>query len=50
MARFAREAHILAELNHPNIFASIYGVEERTLVRELVEGPTLPDRIAQGAD
>lgn len=37
MARFSREAQILASLNHPNI-ASIYGVEERALVMELVEG------------
>src|SRR4051794_16729466 len=45
-ARFTREAHILASLNHPNI-ASIYGVEETdgitALVLELVEGPTLAD-------
>src|SRR3984893_13436137 len=47
MARFAREAQVLASLNHPNI-AAIYGVEERALVMELVEGPTLADRIAQG--
>ena len=38
---------MLASLNHPNI-AAIYGVEERALVMELVEGPTLADRIAQG--
>src|SRR4051794_39702014 len=37
MARFQREAEILASLNHPNI-ASIYGVEHDTLVMELVEG------------
>ena len=47
MARFKREAQVLAALNHPNI-AAIYGVEERALVMELVEGPTLADRIAQG--
>jgi eukaryotic-like serine/threonine-protein kinase len=51
MARFQREAQVLASLNHPNI-ASIYGLEEsggvRALVMELVEGPTLADRIAQG--
>src|SRR6266571_3155430 len=47
MARFAREAQVLASLNHPNI-AAIYGVEERALVMELVEGPTLAERIAQG--
>jgi serine/threonine-protein kinase len=44
MARFEREAKVLASLNHPNI-ATIYGVEEsngaRALVMELVEGPTL---------
>ena len=40
MARFRREAQILASLNHPNI-AHIYGVEERALVMELVEGETL---------
>src|SRR6204780_4913326 len=37
MARFQREAEVLAALNHPNI-AQIYGVEERALVMELVEG------------
>ena len=37
MARFQREAELLASLNHPNI-AAIYGVEERALVMELVEG------------
>jgi Tol biopolymer transport system component len=47
LARFTREAHVLASLNHPNI-AAIYGVEERALVLELVEGPTLADRIANG--
>jgi eukaryotic-like serine/threonine-protein kinase len=51
MARFGREAQFLAALNHPNI-ASIYGFEESSsmfaLVMELVEGPTLADRIAQG--
>jgi len=41
MARFQREAELLASLNHPNI-AHIYGVEERGLVMELVEGDTLP--------
>ncbi|MBZ5538575.1 MAG: serine/threonine-protein kinase [Acidobacteriia bacterium] len=49
MARFQREAQLLASLNHPNI-ASIYGLEEsegvRALVMELVEGPTLEERIA----
>ena len=51
LARFQREAQILASLNHPNI-AAIYGIEEaegtRALVLELVEGPTLADRIARG--
>src|SRR5277367_4613588 len=40
MARFQREAEVLASLNHPNI-AQIYGIEERALVMELVEGETL---------
>src|SRR5579863_4570968 len=40
MARFQREAEVLASLNHPNI-AAIYGVEERALVMEMVEGVTL---------
>src|SRR5215813_11119333 len=48
MTRFQREAQVLASLNHPNI-AAIYGVEERALVMELVEGPTLAERIARGA-
>jgi serine/threonine protein kinase len=49
ISRFKREAHMLASLNHPNIGA-IYGFAEgRALVMELVEGPTLADRIAQGA-
>src|SRR5499433_643673 len=46
-ARFTREAQVLASLNHPNI-AAIYGVEERALVLELVEGATLAERIAAG--
>jgi len=41
MARFQREAEVLASLNHPNI-AHLYGLEERALVMELVEGQTLP--------
>ena len=49
VARFQREAQALAALNHPNI-ASIYGFEQsgqvRALVMELVEGPTLAERIA----
>jgi serine/threonine protein kinase len=47
LARFEREAQVLASLNHPGI-ASIYGVEERALIMELVPGPTLADRIARG--
>src|SRR6185295_4063926 len=51
LARFKREAQVLASLNHPNI-ASIYGLEESNgfmaLAMELVEGPTLADRIAAG--
>jgi Tol biopolymer transport system component len=47
LSRFVREAQVLASLNHPNI-AAIYGVEEGALVMELVEGPTLAGRIAQG--
>src|SRR5215468_9135354 len=47
MARFQHEARVLASLNHPGI-AAIYGVEDRALVMELVEGPTLAERIAQG--
>ena len=51
LARFEREAKLLASLNHPNI-AAIYGVEEtletKALVLELVDGPTLAQRIAQG--
>src|SRR5207249_5119223 len=48
MARFAREAQVLAALNHPNI-AAIYGLEQNALVMELVEGETLAERIAKGA-
>ena len=40
LARFEREAKVLASLNHPNI-AQIYGLEQRALVMELVEGETL---------
>jgi serine/threonine-protein kinase len=51
VARFQREAYVLASLNHPNI-AHIHGLEEdesrKALVLELVEGPTLADRIAEG--
>jgi eukaryotic-like serine/threonine-protein kinase len=51
IARFRREAQVLASLNHSNI-ANIYGVEDSgntpALVLELVEGPTLADRITRG--
>jgi serine/threonine-protein kinase len=50
MARFEREAQVLASLNHPHI-AAIYGLEEsdgmRALVMELVEGPTLGEQSRQ---
>jgi len=52
LARFEREAKLLAQLHHPNI-ASIFGMEEsgetKALVMELVEGPTLAERLEQGA-
>jgi serine/threonine-protein kinase len=52
LARFSREAQLLASLNHPHI-AQIHGFENagglHALVMELVEGPTLADRITQGA-
>ena len=52
LARFQREAKVLASLNHPNI-AAIHGLEESgdspALVLEYVEGPTLQDRIANGS-
>ena len=52
LVRFQREAEVLASLNHPHI-AAIYGLEDaggvKALVMELVEGPTLADRIAQGS-
>ena len=52
MARFKREAQMLASLNHPNI-AAIYRLEQdqstHALALELVEGPTLAERIRQGA-
>ncbi|CAN5614870.1 hypothetical protein BH23ACI1_BH23ACI1_19390 [soil metagenome] len=51
LARFAREAQLLAALSHPNI-AGIHGIEDANgvgaLVLELVEGPTLEDRVRQG--
>ena len=51
LARFQREAKVLASLNHPNIGA-IHGLESsgdtQALVLELIEGPTLADRIAEG--
>jgi hypothetical protein len=47
MERFTREAQVLASLNHPNI-AAIYGIEDRAIVLELVEGQWLSERIAQG--
>ncbi len=51
LARFEREAHLLAQLQHPNI-AAIYGFEvsggTRALVMELVEGPTLAERLEGG--
>ncbi len=51
MARFRREAQVLASLNHSNI-AAIYGIEDTSnapaLIMELVEGVTLADRIARG--
>src|SRR3954454_21639669 len=52
LARFDREAQVLASLNHQNI-AAIYGLEDsgpvHALVLELVEGPTLADRVEKGA-
>src|SRR5690348_11058794 len=48
MSRFEREAQVLAALNHPNI-AAIYGVEERAIVMELVEGQTLAGRLPVAA-
>jgi len=52
LARFEREAQLLAQLHHPNI-ASIFGMEEsegtKALVMELVEGPTLAERLEQGS-
>jgi serine/threonine protein kinase/Tol biopolymer transport system component len=51
LARFQGEAEVLASLNHPNI-ASLYGLEEAAgttaLIMELVDGPTLAERVARG--
>jgi eukaryotic-like serine/threonine-protein kinase len=51
LSRFSREAKVLASLNHPNI-AAIYGLEDfgatHAIVMELVQGPTLADRIRSG--
>ena len=47
LARFQREAQVLASLNHTNI-AAIYGLESQAIVMELVEGQTLAERIARG--
>src|SRR5215467_10440983 len=51
LARFEREAEVLATLSHPNI-ASVYGFEEspggNAIVLELVDGPTLAERIERG--
>ena len=52
LQRFEREAKVLASLNHPNV-AQIYGLEAsgdtRALIMELVEGPTLAERLEQGS-
>jgi eukaryotic-like serine/threonine-protein kinase len=52
LAQFEREAHVLASLNHPHI-AAIYGLEDangtRALAMELIEGPTLAERLREGA-
>src|SRR5258708_38524227 len=48
LARFDREAKVLAALHHPNI-AIIHGLEDRAIVMELVEGPPLADRSAARA-
>src|SRR5262245_59452793 len=45
--RFAREAHAIASLNHPNI-TTLYDVGPDYLVMEMVEGPTLAERIKEG--
>ena len=48
LARFQREAELLASLNHPNI-AQVHGLEDNALVMELVEGEDLSQRIARGS-
>jgi serine/threonine-protein kinase len=48
LARFDREAEVLAALNHPNI-EQTYGVEDRALVMELVEGAIRSRRVGSGA-
>src|SRR5579884_4017925 len=45
--RFSREVRAVASLNHPNV-CTLYDVGENFLVMELIEGPTLAERIAQG--
>src|SRR3569832_994222 len=45
--RFAREARVIASLNHPNI-CTLYDVGPNYIVMELVEGPTLADRLKSG--
>ena len=51
MERYRREAQVLAQQNHPNI-SGIHGIEESdgnyAIVMELVEGPTLADRLSSG--
>jgi eukaryotic-like serine/threonine-protein kinase len=47
LAGVSREAQVLASLNHPNI-AAVYGIEDHAIVMELVEGPTLADRLKHG--
>jgi Tol biopolymer transport system component/predicted Ser/Thr protein kinase len=47
LARFQREAEVLASLNHPNI-AQVYGIDANALVMELVEGEDLAQRLARG--
>jgi serine/threonine-protein kinase len=47
IARFAREAQVLASLNHPNI-AAVYGLEDLAIVMELVPGQTLAERLSGG--